>query len=66
METTLNNYYPRLEDTSVSIRKTGPSQITMNGWAVEGNRQFRMEMVRQSEVDQREISWRNWPYGCRG
>jgi len=30
--------------------------------AVEGNRQFRMEMVRQAEVDQREIAWRNWPY----
>ncbi|KAJ9303267.1 hypothetical protein DTO271G3_641 [Paecilomyces variotii] len=30
--------------------------------AVEGNRQFRMEMVRQAEVDQREICWRNWPY----
>jgi hypothetical protein len=30
--------------------------------AVEGNRQFRMEMVRQAEIDQREICWRNWPY----
>ena len=30
--------------------------------AVEGNRQFRMEMVQQAEVDQREICWRNWPY----
>ncbi|KAJ5927863.1 kinase-like domain-containing protein [Penicillium verhagenii] len=30
--------------------------------AVEGNRQFRMEMVRQAEEDQQEISWRNWPY----
>ncbi|CAI7592417.1 unnamed protein product [Penicillium viridicatum] len=30
--------------------------------AVEGNRKFRMEMVRQAEVDQREICWRNWPY----
>ncbi|KAJ5978534.1 hypothetical protein N7501_001876, partial [Penicillium viridicatum] len=30
--------------------------------AVEGNRKFRMEMVRQAEVDQHEISWRNWPY----
>ncbi|KAJ5631943.1 kinase-like domain-containing protein [Penicillium lividum] len=30
--------------------------------AVEGNRQFRMEMFRQAEVDQREICWRNWPY----
>lgn len=30
--------------------------------AIEGNRQFRMEMVRQSEVDQQEIAWRNWPY----
>ncbi|KAJ5480322.1 hypothetical protein N7530_005831 [Penicillium desertorum] len=30
--------------------------------AVEGNRQFRMEMVRQAEKDQREICWRNWPY----
>ena len=30
--------------------------------AVEGNRQFRMEMLRQSEVDEREICWRNWPY----
>ncbi|KAE8151707.1 kinase-like domain-containing protein [Aspergillus avenaceus] len=30
--------------------------------AVEGNLQFRMEMVRQAEPDQREISWRNWPY----
>ncbi|KAE8371102.1 kinase-like domain-containing protein [Aspergillus bertholletiae] len=27
--------------------------------AVEGNRQFRMEMVRQAEMDQREICWRN-------
>lgn len=30
--------------------------------AVEGNRQFRMEMVRQAEADQREICWKNWPY----
>ncbi|KAJ9273664.1 hypothetical protein DTO212C5_298 [Paecilomyces variotii] len=30
--------------------------------AVEGNRQFRMEMVRQAEADQQEICWRNWPY----
>lgn len=30
--------------------------------AVEGNRQFRMEMVRQAEENQREICWRNWPY----
>ncbi|KAE8399074.1 kinase-like domain-containing protein [Aspergillus pseudonomiae] len=30
--------------------------------AVEGNRQFRMEMVRQAEAGQREICWRNWPY----
>lgn len=30
--------------------------------AVEGNQQFRMEMVRQAEVDQRKICWRNWPY----
>ncbi|KAJ5135715.1 Mitochondria protein Fmp29 [Penicillium bovifimosum] len=30
--------------------------------AVEGNRNFRMEMVRQAETDQREICWRNWPY----
>lgn len=30
--------------------------------AIEGNRQFRMEMVKQSEVDQQEICWRNWPY----
>ena len=30
--------------------------------AVEGNRQFRMEMVRQAEEGQQEICWRNWPY----
>ncbi|KAL5342481.1 kinase-like domain-containing protein [Aspergillus crustosus] len=30
--------------------------------AVEGNRQFRLEMVRQAEADQQEICWRNWPY----
>lgn len=30
--------------------------------AVEGNRQFRMEMVRQAEEDQRELCWRNWPF----
>lgn len=30
--------------------------------AVEGNRQFRMEMVRQAEAGQQEICWRNWPY----
>lgn len=30
--------------------------------AIEGNRQFRVEMVRQAEADQQEISWRNWPY----
>ncbi|PLB54903.1 hypothetical protein P170DRAFT_398674 [Aspergillus steynii IBT 23096] len=30
--------------------------------AREGNRRFRMEMVRQAEEDQREVSWRNWPY----
>lgn len=29
---------------------------------MEGNRQFRMEMLRQAEVDEREICWRNWPY----
>ncbi|KAJ5589615.1 Mitochondria protein Fmp29 [Penicillium hordei] len=27
--------------------------------AVEGNRSFRIEMVRQAEVDQRELYWRN-------
>ncbi|KAJ5950693.1 Mitochondria protein Fmp29 [Penicillium vulpinum] len=30
--------------------------------AVEVNRQFRMEMVRQAEVGEEELSWRNWPY----
>jgi hypothetical protein len=30
--------------------------------AVEGNRKYRKEMVRQAEVDQRELCWRNWPY----
>ncbi|GAB1197527.1 hypothetical protein APSETT444_006823 [Aspergillus pseudonomiae] len=30
--------------------------------AVEGNRQFRMEMVRQAEAGEREICWCNWPY----
>ena len=30
--------------------------------AVEGNRQFRMEMVRQAEPGQQELCWRNWPY----
>lgn len=30
--------------------------------AAEGNRQFRVEMVRQAEVDQREFCWRSWPY----
>ncbi|KAL4896051.1 putative mitochondria protein Fmp29 [Aspergillus ambiguus] len=30
--------------------------------AVEGNRQFRMEMVRQAEAGQQELCWRNWPY----
>ncbi|KAJ5259345.1 kinase-like domain-containing protein [Penicillium angulare] len=29
---------------------------------VEGNRQFRVEMVRQAEVGEQEICWRNWPY----
>ncbi|KAL4907063.1 hypothetical protein BDW74DRAFT_176665 [Aspergillus multicolor] len=31
-------------------------------WAVEGNRQFRTEMVRQAEPGQRELCWRDWPY----
>ncbi|KAK1144326.1 hypothetical protein N8T08_005478 [Aspergillus melleus] len=30
--------------------------------AVEGNRQFRVEMVRQADMGQRELCWRNWPY----
>ena len=30
--------------------------------ALEGNRKFRMEMVRQAEVGQRKLCWRNWPY----
>lgn len=30
--------------------------------AVEGNRRFRIEMVRQAEEGQQEICWRNWPY----
>lgn len=30
--------------------------------AIEGNLQFRMEMVRQSEPGQEGICWRNWPY----
>lgn len=30
--------------------------------AVEGKRQFRMEMVRQAGVGQQEVCWRNWPY----
>ncbi|KAE8130873.1 kinase-like domain-containing protein [Aspergillus pseudotamarii] len=38
---------------------TGPDNF---GRAVEGNRQFRIEMARQAEADQREICWRNWPY----
>lgn len=33
---------------------------------VEGNREFRMEMVRQAETDQRVICWRNWPYKDEG
>lgn len=30
--------------------------------AIEGNRQFRIEMVKQAEAGQEEICWRNWPY----
>ncbi|OQE30082.1 hypothetical protein PENSTE_c002G04455 [Penicillium steckii] len=30
--------------------------------AVEGNRQFRMQMLMYAEEGQREISWHNWPY----
>jgi hypothetical protein len=30
--------------------------------AVGGNRQFRMEMVRQADADQQKICWLNWPY----
>jgi hypothetical protein len=30
--------------------------------AVEGNRQLRIEMVKQAEAGQQEICWRNWPY----
>ncbi|KAL2785945.1 hypothetical protein BJX66DRAFT_328911 [Aspergillus keveii] len=30
--------------------------------AVEGNRRFRLEMVRQAEPGQEDICWRNWPY----
>ncbi|KAJ5390781.1 uncharacterized protein N7496_001849 [Penicillium cataractarum] len=30
--------------------------------AMEGNRQFRMEMLNQAEVGQQELCWRNWPY----
>ncbi|KAL4808109.1 kinase-like domain-containing protein [Aspergillus unguis] len=30
--------------------------------AVQGNHQFRMEMVKQAEKGQEEICWRNWPY----
>ncbi|KAJ5585478.1 kinase-like domain-containing protein, partial [Penicillium hispanicum] len=34
--------------------------------AMDGNRQFRAEMVRQAELNQREICWRNWPYKDAG
>ncbi|KAJ5179353.1 Major facilitator superfamily domain general substrate transporter [Penicillium capsulatum] len=30
--------------------------------AIEANRQFRMEMVRQAEVDQQKLAWQNWPF----
>lgn len=46
----------------LDIDPEGGTEPDNHGRAVEGNRQFRMEMVRQSEVDQREICWRNWPY----
>ncbi|PWY82151.1 hypothetical protein BO70DRAFT_291572 [Aspergillus heteromorphus CBS 117.55] len=31
-------------------------------WAYNRNLQFRMEMLQQSEQDERDICWRNWPY----
>lgn len=31
-------------------------------WASKKNSEFRMEMVRQSDVHERETCWRNWPY----
>lgn len=31
-------------------------------WAVQRNLQFRTEMVRQAEKDERETTWRNWPF----
>ncbi|OJJ43571.1 hypothetical protein ASPZODRAFT_73818 [Penicilliopsis zonata CBS 506.65] len=34
--------------------------------AVTANQEFRMEMVRQAEAEEREICWRNWPYKDEG
>lgn len=46
----------------LNIDLEGGTELDNFETAVEGNRQFRMEMFRQAEADQQEICWRNWPY----
>ena len=46
----------------LSIDPEGGAEPDNYKRTIEGNRQFRTEMVRQAEIDQEEICWRNWPY----
>lgn len=31
-------------------------------WASRRNLEYRLEMLRQAEEDERDICWRNWPF----
>ncbi|KAJ5714624.1 kinase-like domain-containing protein [Penicillium malachiteum] len=46
----------------LNIDLEGGTELDNFERAMEGNRQLRMEMVRQAETGEEEICWRNWPY----
>lgn len=50
----------------LGIDQEGGTEPDNFGWAATRNMDFCMEMVRQAEEHEREISWNDWPYKDAG
>lgn len=48
--------------TELGIDSEGGTEPDNFEWASRKNWELRLEMLRQSDIHEREICWRNWPY----
>lgn len=46
----------------LGIDPEGGTESANFEWASRRNLEYRLEMLRQAEEDERDICWRNWPF----